>query len=583
MRLLHNLKVGSKIVLLIGLFLFCMGLIAGVGIFELQKADKQSNLIYNNNMLALSAAKEANIHFINTSRALRNMALGTPQLRDVYRHAHGTFTSKMWEELRIAEEKLLAPEAKKLMRQTKEALDALQHETREIMDNMDKRTTEQTFARLLEFRQRENEADNQMSVLGQSLEKAAEDRNLEISANARQALVLSTVVLALATLLGLVLGCMIRRAIASPLADISGKARLVATGDLAQQFFMDRRDELGSLSASLDTMVVHLRTRIAEAEEQSQSAEKHSQKADQAMLEANVARERAEAGQTALLEAAKNAEMVAGKLSEETEKLSVQIEQSHRSADLQRERVASSATAMEEMAAATSEVASNAGIVAESSNLAREKAEDGQQIVLRSIEAITSVQKDTEELRHNMVDLNHQAESIGTVITVISDIADQTNLLALNAAIEAARAGNAGRGFAVVADEVRKLAEKTMFATKEVETAISGVQSRTRQSSDAVKRTTENLAATSTLVKQSGEALDHIVLEVSNTATQINSIATAAEQQSSVSEEISRSLEEINEITKETTIAMSLSAQAISELALQANELQHLVNELRKE
>ncbi|GKT22861.1 Chemotaxis methyl-accepting receptor like protein, partial [Aduncisulcus paluster] len=99
--------------------------------------------------------------------------------------------------------------------------------------------------------------------------------------------------------------------------------------------------------------------------------------------------------------------------------------------------------------------------------------------------------QETIMLREELDNLGQQADSIGHIMSVITDIADQTNLLALNAAIAAARAGEAGRGFAVVADEVRKLAEKTVSATNEVGEAISAIQNGTASSISRMEETSK--------------------------------------------------------------------------------------------
>jgi methyl-accepting chemotaxis protein len=78
------------------------------------------------------------------------------------------------------------------------------------------------------------------------------------------------------------------------------------------------------------------------------------------------------------------------------------------------------------------------------------------------------------------------AEQIGQVVALISDIAAQTNLLALNATIEAARAGDAGRGFAIVAQEVKALAEQTAKATNQIKDRVESVQGRVGSAVQAI-------------------------------------------------------------------------------------------------
>ncbi|WP_051261095.1 methyl-accepting chemotaxis protein [Desulfovibrio inopinatus] len=265
------------------------------------------------------------------------------------------------------------------------------------------------------------------------------------------------------------------------------------------------------------------------------------------------------------------------------EQLSAQIKQSQNGVEEQSQRVAETATSMEEMNSTVMEVARNASNAATTSEEARDKAEDGAKIVERAIQGIGEVRTISLALKDDMASLGKQAEGIGTIMHVISDIADQTNLLALNAAIEAARAGEAGRGFAVVADEVRKLAEKTMTATKEVGTAIDGIQSGTRKNIQNVDRAGEKIEEATVLADQSGVSLREIVSLVEMTTDQVRAIATASEQQSAASEEISRSVSTINRISAETAEAMTQSEQAVENLAHQAEELRNLIEEIQSE
>ena len=378
------------------------------------------------------------------------------------------------------------------------------------------------------------------------------------------------------------LGLLFARSLARPLQRTASFAEAVAHGDLERQLDVVRADEIGTLADTLRHMVNKLKDMIAESEQKTVEASRLAEEASRATAVAEDAlKQAAQAKREGLLHAANQLEQVVGIVSSAAEDLTTQIEQSRRGADHQSQRVTETATAMEEMNATVLEVAQNAGRAAETSENARKNAAQGEQVVAQVVSGIGQVQKTSEDLKTDMASLGRQADGIGNILSVISDIADQTNLLALNAAIEAARAGDAGRGFAVVADEVRKLAEKTMTATKEVGDAIRGMQEGTRKSIQGVDRSVETIQKATTLAEESGQALRTIVALVDSSSDQVRSIATAAEQQSATSEEINKSVEDISRISNDTASSMSHASKAVAELARQAQTLKAITDKLR--
>jgi methyl-accepting chemotaxis protein len=362
------------------------------------------------------------------------------------------------------------------------------------------------------------------------------------------------------------------------LSEVAGK---IAGGDLDVTFRPQKTE--GGVYHVMQGMVKTMKGKIKEADQKTAEAAEQARLAKIATDEAHEARAAAERAKAeGMIAAAHQLEKVVEVVSSASEELSAQVEQSSRGAEAQAARVGETATAMEEMNSTVLEVAKNASQAAESTDSARKKASEGSQVVRQVVEGIGEMQRVSQTLKVDMEQLGKQAEGIGQVMNVISDIADQTNLLALNAAIEAARAGDAGRGFAVVADEVRKLAEKTMAATKEVGEAISGIQQGTRKNLENVEHSAHTVEQATGLAQKSGEALNEIVHMVENATDQVRSIATASEQQSATSEEINRSIEDINRISTETADAMRQSAQAVGELASQAQALRALIEKMKQ-
>ncbi|MFW5499249.1 MULTISPECIES: methyl-accepting chemotaxis protein [unclassified Maridesulfovibrio] len=372
------------------------------------------------------------------------------------------------------------------------------------------------------------------------------------------------------------------RSIVNPVKEATDAASRVAEGDLTVTLNPTGRSEISTLQRAINTMTTTLDENLTDIKRKEAESAEQARVAQKMAAEAEEARQQAEgAKREGMLAAANKLESVLNnivKISRDVEKSTNEI---MNGSDFQKQRIAETATAMEEMNATVLEVAKNATETNEDTEQTRDKASEGQTVVQGTIESMVGIQEQTNELERLMDQLNTQSIEIGNVMSVINDIADQTNLLALNAAIEAARAGEAGRGFAVVADEVRKLAEKTIGATDQVDKSITSIQGLAKQNIEGMRNAVEAIGGATEHSRASGAVLSEIVSLASNAAGQVQSIATAAEEQSATSDEINRSITEIDSMTEDNARNSMLAAEAATDLSREVAALVALVEELR--
>ncbi len=377
------------------------------------------------------------------------------------------------------------------------------------------------------------------------LKAGIQARQTELGVAAEQsmqvAIIVMSVVGALAIAIGIAASYVIAGGIAGPVTQMTGAMRALAEGDRTTDIpARDRHDEIGEMAKAVQVFKDNMRRND---ELSAKAAEEEAQRARRAERIEELAHG-FDAQSAVMLEtvagAATELASTANGMTTTAEEASSQATTVAAAAEEATGNVQTVAAAAEELGTSVSEISRQVHHQAEIAGAAAKAAHTSD----------TKVQ-----------DLDQAAREIGAVVQLITSIAEQTNLLALNATIEAARAGDAGKGFAVVASEVKTLAGQTAKATEEISQKIMAIQGATEETVTAIQTIGSHIAQ---------------MQEISS------AVAAAVEQQTVATGEISQNVQQAAAGTREVSVNIAGVSEASQSTGQAASDVLHASEELSR-
>ena len=396
--------------------------------------------------------------------------------------------------------------------------------------------------------------------------------------------------------LTVVLILFLNRTITSQIDEINGLFGRIGVGDLTARAKVGSKDELGQMTAALNSMLDNTLTLVQSSAERDRIQQSIHKLLDEIAgvaegdltLEAEVTAEITGAIADSFNYMIGELRTLIARVQDTTLQVSAAANQIQKTTEALAEGsekqsgdVISASMAVESMASAIQQVSESAEKAARVSAVALENSQLGAAVVTKSIEGMESIRNQVQETSKRIKRLGESSQEIGEISHVIGELADRTSMLAMNAAIQASMAGEAGRGFAVVATEVEGLAEQATEATNRINALIQTIQEDTTAAVAAMEDTTKEVVEGSALTHEAGKSLIEIETVSRDLSELIGSIADASERQARGSESVAAAMSGISLVQRDTANGAREGAEAIRNLTALADELRNSVSRFK--
>lgn len=572
MKKINNLKIRTKLIILIVFMVLGMMIIGVVGIIDNRKSNKLLDDIYTKNVTSIidlsDIEADSKANFIN----ILNLIISSDENEktkiwaDYQKHAkiinknsqdfYNSLPKGGQEEYKIINDKLA--ECDKISNQMIGFIASEQHERAiELFSSSGKAKFEDLQTSISKFRE--------------SYKSDAEKIYKESSLLGRQTTTQLFVIFVVISVISIVFGIIIIRTITNPIMKVLSLIKKTSSLDLGYDNSYDailtHTDEVGVIAKSVEELRVVLRNLVGNVSSISNNLTISSEELASSTKENT-----------------KTINQIVNAINEIAQGNNVQ-------ADMVAKTNESIVTMVSNIDEVNKSTATNATNATESINMI----EEGQNAINLTVEKMIENKKKAAAVGISINELSSQMDKVGNIISVIKDISSQTNLLALNASIEAARAGESGRGFAVVAAEIGNLAQDTASAVNEITGIITDAVSKNTATSENMDKVQEIVMEQEKAIDITKEAFDKIKESVDEIASRTmtiseriqdinesaNDISNKAQDMSAVAQESAASSEEISASNEEQLASIEMIASSAHELSNMASDLNNEISKFK--